>query len=133
MQRGDIYFQTPELGGASARETEILAFGLCNARLTRATDSKSRIDALHKTHSLWSLLVRDLAGDSNQLPKQVKDELIGLGFWAMRYSVAAAGQDLSLQPLIDVNQNIADGLRLQAANQPQATPQAPLKAITAHA
>ena len=133
MQRGDVYFQAPDLGGASAREAEILAFGLCNARLSRATDSKSRIDALHKTHQLWSLLVRDLAGDTNQLPKPLKDELISLGFWAMRYSVAAAGQDLPLQPLIDVNQNIADGLRLQAAHQPRAAPKATLNAITAHA
>ncbi len=33
MQRGDVYFQTPQVGGGSACETEILAFNLCNARL----------------------------------------------------------------------------------------------------
>jgi flagellar protein FlaF len=132
MQRGDVYFQSPQIGGASARDTEILAFGLCNARLGKAHDTKSRIEALHKTHQLWSLLVRDLAADDNRLPKFLKDELIGLGFWAMRYSIAATAEDLPLQPLIDVNRNIADGLRAQAQTAP-ATPAAPLTTITAHA
>ena len=115
MQRGDVYFQTPQIGGASARETEILAFGLCNARLSKANDTRSRIEALHKTHQLWSLLVRDLATDDNRLPKFLKDELIGLGFWAMRYSIAATAEELPLQPLMDVNRNIADGLRAQVS------------------
>jgi flagellar protein FlaF len=133
MQRGDVYFQSPQVGGASARDTEILAFGLCNARLGKAHDTKSRIEALHKTHQLWSLLVRDLAADDNQLPKFLKDELIGLGFWAMRYSIAATADDLPLQPLIDVNRNIADGLRAQVQSAPATSPAAPVTTITAHA
>lgn len=137
MQRGDIYFQTPQIGGASARETEILAFGLCNARLGKAHDTKTRVEALHKTHQLWSLLVRDLSAQGNQLPQFIKDQLIGLGFWAMRYSIAATAEDLPLQPLMDVNRNIADGLRAQAqdAASHAAAPASPGPgaAITAHA
>lgn len=109
----DIYSQKIHIGGASPRETEILAFGLCNARLRSCGDSASRIDALNKTHQLWSLLVRDLASNANNLPEGLKKQLVDLGFWAMGYSVAAMGRDLPIQPLIDVNQNILEGLRLQ--------------------
>ncbi len=116
MQRPNAYTQAANVGGASPRETEILAFGLCNARLAKAADVRSRIDALNKTHQLWSLLVRDLAGDENKLPAPLKEQLISLGFWAMNYSRKAIGSDLSVQPLIDVNTNILEGLRAQNAN-----------------
>lgn len=119
MQRRDVYSQAVHIGGASPRETEMLAFGLCNARLGCAPTGRKRIEALNKTHQLWSLLVRDLASDGNQLPVAIKQNLVQLGFWAMDYSRAAMCRDLSLQPLIEVNQNILEGLRGQSANHPE--------------
>lgn len=125
----DIYSQKVHIGGASPRETEILAFGLCNARLRCCIDATSRIDALNKTHQLWSMLVRDLASNANNLPDSLKKQLIDLGFWAMGYSVAAMGRDLPVQPLIDVNQNILEGLRLQQAAPADVDASAPRKAF----
>ncbi len=115
MQRPDIYLRTTDLGGASPREAEILALGLCNLRLQRAADATSRIEALRQNHQLWSALVRDLASDGNLLPDPLKHELIDLGFWSMRYSTAAAVSDLSVAPLIGVNNNILEGLKAQSA------------------
>jgi flagellar protein FlaF len=115
MQQQANYAQFTDLGGASPREAEILAFGLCNTRLAAAEDAKTRVEALHKNHQLWSMLVRDLASDGNRLPEDLKQQLIDLGFWAMRYGVLAACQDLPLAPLIAVNSNILEGLRGQEA------------------
>lgn len=109
----DGYFKTVHIGGASTQETEILAFGLCNVRLGKADGGRARIEALNKNHTLWSMLVRDLSSDGNQLPETLKRSLVDLGFWSMSYSVAAMSRKIPLQPLIDVNQNIMDGLRLQ--------------------
>ena len=114
MQPQNIYLRTTDLGGASAREAEILAFSLCNARMHNAADTPSRIAALHQNHQLWSALVRDLSGDANQLPLEIKQQLIALGLWSMRYGTLATAQDLPLTPLIAVNRNIADGLKGQA-------------------
>jgi flagellar protein FlaF len=122
MQRRDFYGQTVQIGGASPQETEILAFGLCNARLSKAKDPRERIEALNKTHQLWSLLVRDLITVGNHLPEDIKAQLIDLGTWAMRYSILATIQDLPVQPLIDVNRNVADGLRAQVKATALATP-----------
>lgn len=121
MQRRGGYGQGDHLGGASPRETEILAFGLCNARLSKAADSRERVEALFKTHQLWSLLVRDLASDGNKLPTPLKQSLIGLGVWAMNYATAAVSRDLPVEPLIEVNRNVADGLKaqMQTQNPPQ--------------
>lgn len=133
MQRRDTYAQTVHIGGASPREAEILAFGLCNTRLGKVSDHRARIEALNKTHQLWSLLVRDLACEGNQLPDSIKQSLISLGFWAMHYSLSAMGRDLSLQPLIDVNQNILDGLRAQPMPLREGPPPRPVEAFNANA
>jgi flagellar protein FlaF len=114
MQRTASYFRTPQIGGATPRETEILAFGLCNDRLTKATTPRERIEALGKTQQLWSLLVKDLASDGNRLPEELKRNLLGLGFWAMGYATKAALQNLPLEPLVNVHRDMIDGLRAQA-------------------
>jgi flagellar protein FlaF len=61
-------------------------------------------------------LVRDLSAEGNLLPDDLKQNLIDLGFWAMRYGSLAVSQTLSLEPLIAVNRNIMDGLRAQVAS-----------------
>jgi flagellar protein FlaF len=113
MQSNASYSRTPQLGGATPRETEILAFGLCNDRLARADTSRTRIEALHKTHQLWSMLVRDVQSPGNSLPETLKQQLASLGIWAMMYCTRAIPEDLSVQPLIEVNRNMIDGLRAQ--------------------
>ncbi len=113
MALAEGYAKSVHIGGASPRETEILAFGLCNARLAKAADPRARIEALSKTHQLWSLLVRDLAMAGNNLPEKLRHELIDIGFWAMRYSTGAMTTEWSVTPLIEVNRNIMEGLRSQ--------------------
>lgn len=118
MQRAVSYFQAPQIGGASPQETEILAFGLCNDRLSRANTAQSRIAALHKTHQLWSLLVQDVGSESNALPDGLKGQIISIGVWAMRYSTQALAADLPLKPLIAVHQQMIAGLQAQVEGNP---------------
>jgi flagellar protein FlaF len=112
--RNASYFRTPQIGGATPRETEILAFGLCNDRMSRADTPRARVEALHKTHQLWSLLVGDLQLPGNALPENLKRQLLSLGIWAMLYSTRAIAEGLPVQPLIEINRNMIDGLRMQA-------------------
>ena len=111
MYGAAAYSQNSDLGGATPRETEAVAFRLCNARLTQAVTGPERVAALHKTHMLWAILVRDLSNSGNRLPDGLRDQLLGLGVWAMGYCVSAMTSEASLQPLIEVNRNLADGLR----------------------
>lgn len=130
MQQKASYFRAPQIGGANPRETEILAFGLCNDRLAKAATPRERIEALGKTQQLWSLLVQDLGTEGNRLPEDLKKNLLALGFWAQAYATRAMLQDLPLQPLIDVHRNIIDGLRAQKPAAPAAPgPAEPVRSL----
>lgn len=113
MNPSASYFRTNRLGGATPRETEILAFGLCNDRLTKAATPRARVEALNKTHQLWSILARDLEMPANGLPQDLKQQLVALAFWAMAYSTQAITRDLAVQPLVDVHAAMIEGLRAQ--------------------
>jgi flagellar protein FlaF len=100
---------------------------LVTADLASCAAGPSRVRALGRNHLLWSILVKDLALDENALASGLKSQLIELGLWSMRYSTLAMLKDLSLEPLIEVNRNILDGLQSQtlpAARHP-ARPLAP--------
>lgn len=117
MQRGlQSYRGTSGLDAASPRENEIVAFSLCNARMVEAATPNERMQALDRNRQLWSFIVKDVSLDANGLPAPLKDSLVTLGVWSMAYSLKAMAQDLPVQPLIDVNQDIIDGLRAQAGS-----------------
>lgn len=114
MRHGLNQYQNPILQAASPRESEAIAFRMSNAALSSAVDAIARIRALHRNHQLWSSVVKNVALESNPLPATLKEQLAGLGAWAMAYSVSAMTKDLSLDPLIAVNRNISDGLHQPA-------------------
>ncbi len=52
----------------------------------------------------------------NRLPDGIKSGLIGLGLWSMRYSTQALLQELPVEPLIEVNNNVLEGLLAQPSS-----------------
>ncbi len=100
----------------SGRETECAAFNMVNRELAACDDGQTRIRALGHNHAMWSTLVRDLGLAENALPDHLKSQLISLGLWSMRYSTRALLEPLSVQPLIDVNRNIVEGLSAQKSS-----------------
>jgi flagellar biosynthesis activator protein FlaF len=122
MSRGVRHYQNPLFQAASSRETEIVAFSLCNNGLETAISPAERIHALYKNQQLWSALVKDVSLEANGLPAPIKKQITELGDWAMRYSTIAMTSELSLAPLVQVNQDMIDGLRGQAG---MAQPPAP--------
>ena len=106
----------------SARDTEIAAFRTVIRALENTDNEDSRIRAIGRNHDLWSTLVKDLAMEGNSLEASLKTQLVGLGLWSMRYSTLAILQKLPIEPLIEVNRNILDGLTLQAEQAVAATP-----------
>ena len=114
MKRHAAVYRASSLGDTSPAEAEILAFGFCNDRMAKARNGKERIEALARNHQLWSMLVRDLSSGENRLPPAIKSNLLELGLWSMAYSNLAITKDLPLEPLIAVNRNLSDGLRMQS-------------------
>ncbi len=120
MRDAAARYQKASDAGISGRETECAAFRLINRELA-AGEGVARTRAIGRNHTLWSILVKDLALAENALPVGMKTHLIGLGLWAMRYSTLALLRDLPVQPLIDVNTNVLDGLMAQGSTAAQTT------------
>ncbi len=97
----------------SGHDTERAAFTLINRDLAECSPGPTRVRALGRNHTLWSTLIQDLSLAENRLPDGIKTQLIGLGIWSMRYSTIALLKDLAVDPLIEVNRNVMEGLIAQ--------------------
>ncbi|HUN51680.1 MAG TPA: flagellar biosynthesis regulator FlaF [Candidatus Sulfotelmatobacter sp.] len=117
-------YQAAQRATESPRSTEYRLF----AQVTRALmDYKEgpgpkRIEALDWNRHVWTVLLSDLADSRNQLPSQLKATLISLSIWVGKYTRKVMSGRAPLQPLIDVNRNVMEGLAAGARNalaQPQ--------------
>ena len=96
----------------SPRETEAAAFVFVNRLLCEYADSEIRMRGLIKNQQLWSLLLKDVSSSENRLHAVLKADLSALGVRIMRHTIAAMGNlSLSVEPLIQVNQDMIAGLR----------------------
>ncbi len=102
------------------RETEYRLFGevtrsLMAAAEAPASDLQTRMVALDWNRRLWTTLASDCSRSENGLPVGVRAQIISLSLWVNRHTSAVMRREESIQPLIDVNRSIMEGLRVQAA------------------
>lgn len=107
---------------AHPRDTEYRAFSEATRRLMAAQaegrdDLKRLIEAIHLNRTLWGAIASDCADPANQLPSETRALIISLARWVTAYSSGVMQKKQSLDPLIDVNRMIMDGL---AGKQPAA-------------
>ena len=97
------------------RQVEYRLFGLVTRALMEAAerddkDVGGRIKALHWNRRLWTTLAGDCANPDNALPVQVRANIISLGLWVDKHTSAVMRREEQIQPLIDVNRMIMQGL-----------------------
>ncbi|MDZ7627512.1 MAG: flagellar biosynthesis regulator FlaF [Parvularculaceae bacterium] len=100
---------------AHPRDAEYKAFAEATRKLMAVAaegrdDLKQLIDAVHLNRSLWSALATDCADAHNQLPSETRALIISLARWVSLYSSDVMRKKDSVEPLIDVNRIIMDGL-----------------------
>jgi len=103
-----------------------MAFRHVNTLLAQANDHEKKIAALSANLKLWGLLALSVERVDCPLPAVLRDDLIKLGSWSRLYSNAAFNAPKDLQPLIDVNNDMIEGLSAEPAPYPMtaAAPQA---------
>ena len=69
------------------------------------------VDVIDRNRRLWSMLAGDCMSDGNQLPKELRAQIVSLAIWVSKYSTDVMQQDAPLDPLIDVNRSIMQGLQ----------------------
>jgi flagellar protein FlaF len=103
----------------SPRETEYRLFGQVTRALIEAAqldpaDIRGRMDALDWNRRLWSALATDCADSGNGLPDSVRAQIISISIWVGRHSSAVMRKEEQIEPLIDINRIIMQGLSGQS-------------------
>ena len=107
-------YQRAATQAENPRELEYRAFGQATATLVRMQQEAPQpavlAEALEVNRKLWNVLAADCSAPENQLPLALRGQIISLALWVSRYSseVLRAGADL--EPLIDINRTMMEGL-----------------------
>ncbi len=108
-------YQKTQAKIASPRDAEYLAFshatrGLIEAAKAGHEDLKGLVAALHFNRQLWGALASDCASTDNQLPETLRAQIISLSRWVNAHSTAVMRKTEEVEPLIEINRMMMDGL-----------------------
>ena len=96
------------------REQERDVIALVTQRLRAASSAKDDAILLARAVSdnttVWYILVSDLASDGNQLPIELRAQIVSVGLAVIRECEKLNKAEVDLDFLISVNQAIIDGL-----------------------
>lgn len=99
----------------SPRDIEYRALGVVTAALVRARDEgRTNLGALavaiHDNRRLWSAFSNDCSDPGNALPMPVRARIISIAMFVDRHSSAVLREGAELDPLIDINRALMEGL-----------------------
>ena len=106
--------QTDSVADAKDREQQLLSRSidlLVEAR-DAGPNSMAAIRAIHFLNRLWTTFIDDLGNADNELPKELRANLISIGLWLLRESEEIRqGRSTNFEGLIEVSQIIRDGIQ----------------------
>ena len=94
------------------RDTEFRLFAqVTNALIShRNCNDKGTIEAIDWNRRLWLTLQSDVSSEANALSDDLRANLISLAIWVDRHSRAVMRGEASMEPLIQVNRTVMEGL-----------------------
>ena len=111
-------YQKAQAAAETPRNAEYRLFGQVTGALIDASRSgakgKPLLEAVDWNRRLWGALAGDCMSEGNRLSKELRAQIVSLSIWVNKYSREVMHQNAPLDPLIDVNRNIMQGL-VQAA------------------
>lgn len=69
------------------------------------------MEAVDWNRKMWRTLAADCLDDRNQLPQQLRANIVSLSLFVTRYSKDVPRNGAPLDPLIDINRTIMQGLQ----------------------
>jgi len=108
-------YQQAAARAENPRDAEYRLFGQVTRALLQAAevppeDVRGRIDALDWNRRLWSALASDCADPQNVLPEALRAQIISLSLWVSRHTSAVIRREEDIDPLIDINRIMMQGL-----------------------
>ena len=111
-------YQKAQAAAETPRNAEYRLFGQVTGALMDAhkngAKGKTLLDAIDWNRRLWGALAGDCMSDSNGLSKELRAQIVSLSIWVNKYSSEVMHKNAPIDPLIDVNRNVMQGLN-QAA------------------
>jgi flagellar protein FlaF len=108
----EVLEETPQTARVREREAIQHSIDLLQAADKAGAMSREAVDALLFVRRLWSVLIEDLGKPENDLPKQLRADLISIGLWIMREAEQIRMEKSSnFKGIIEVSQSIRDGLQ----------------------
>lgn len=100
---------------SAMREREREAFDRGIALLEAAQNAPQDVAAMRAAadhmRTLWGFLIGDLTDPANDLPDELKANLVSIGIWVMRETDAIlAGESTDWNAIIDINRSVREGL-----------------------
>jgi flagellar biosynthesis activator protein FlaF len=100
------------------RATEYRLFGQVTGALINAQKAGIHggplAEAVDWNRTLWRTLAADCMDERNGLTEDVRAKIVSLSLWVTKYSKQVTREGASLEPLIEVNRTIMQGLRANA-------------------
>lgn len=111
-------YQTAQQRVETPRELEYRLFGQVTRALIEIQDLPryeiaKRMDAIDWNRRVWSFMASDCMDSTNALPESLRASIISLSLWVGRYSSEVMQKGESVEPLIDINRTIMQGLATQ--------------------
>jgi flagellar biosynthesis activator protein FlaF len=106
--------QTDAVADARDRERQLLdrSIDLLMAARDRGTRSVQSVEAIHFLNRVWTNFIQDLGSEANELPKDLRANLISIGLWLLREAESVRqGDSQNFDGLIEVSQIIRDGIQ----------------------
>jgi len=108
-------YKSAQTATEDPRVTEYRLFGqvtgaLLDAQKTHASGTPL-VEAIDWNRRMWRTLAADCMDDRNTLTQDVRAKIISLSLWVSKYSRQVTCEKAPLEPLIEINRNIMQGLQ----------------------
>lgn len=102
----------------SPRDLEYRLFGqvtraLMDVAAEGGKDPQKQVDILDWNRRVWSVLASACSDSENQLPPSLRAQIISLSLWVSRHTTAVILREEEIEPLIEINRIIMQGLASQ--------------------
>ena len=111
-------YQNVQLAVEDPRTTEYRLFGQVTGALIDAKAEKVEgdplVQAIDWNKRLWRTLAADCMDDRNTLTEDVRAKIVSLSLWVSKYSRRVTREKAPIDPLIENNRTIMQGLQSKA-------------------
>jgi flagellar protein FlaF len=97
------------------RVTEFRLFGQVTGALLDARNSNAAgtplVEVIDWNRRMWRALAADCMDDRNALTEDLRAKIISISLWVSKYSRQVTRDKAPIDPLIEINRNIMQGLQ----------------------